>query len=1233
MPTSKSKKIISVPIRIEGKYLPSSEQVQSPMADFSQLPWYNKEKNQDVNFNHPFISKVSLREAFQPPTTLLDKGVHLHFILPHYLGRKVPEALALDCSGDMPAAPNRWLISKQEKRGALTQWYLESDYIHPEAYSPQYYATTIPYPSGKPYRYMGRCTTLAVNGELPTISDKSPYFKSENNGKPLTILGYGDVNFSSYYPNCNTVFGFHDPDGSLDANTTYSVIGWHDSHEDDVLHQTIKKWLSTKSEKESSKAGKESPESPKETLAQKLKNTFDLELAGANSTDITHAASSVFYGEFIADAKENPPQVSNIKVAVGQTGTEALSSLIGYELSQTINADKETAKSIIEDQLESVLMFPQLDDNNIDVGAKFNEARHSKGFRPSNGVHKWTVQTAAADSLPADNTSRALPSLPQGIGKLLHELNDVQLQFHNATQEIKTLQQQLYADWNKYMQARYPANIGLDDFPDADHIQYFISDHSIGPIKQKIHTTGDLSYEQSHAWQPITNSSNPTDLAHQVIAKWQALDSFIQSENTARATSGEPLLIINRIEGPRFWEAKAPTVLLSGLPEEKVVPNNLVSLLSVELNVDISDSLKNILVALKGLKSHQKPQKLSKQAWSPFLLDWQFSLNSVQLDQVKGMSGTSLQDNVNLNSTGPDFSISDQVTYTDAPSVFSGTVLLSTHTRNTQETAIKGVFTNLISREKLKFSQSTATPAATNTLDDFLKADTWADAYVCFEQNDFIVESANSATLPNVYYVLWMAHQTLQGKQFLSQTLDGFYEACRQLDKVAQFPIKEPIGFSSGKDFTEQVKETVGSQRGVAPEVAFEFNPIPGGLLTLERLNLIDNFGQNFEVTVDGDIPFSDTLTVNKDSSKPYLKPRLAQPAQLNFNWMKASTSLGSAAMPTNDDTASSPICGWLMNNYLDNNIAIYDAAGHALGYIDDCAHWNTVPWNNGASNINADIQNTHLYNVAQKIMASAEFMLDFMQATQNAEHNIAPQNAQLHSLKSQLVGKPIAVVRASVSLQLKGLPAIDQSWPALLQDLDNCSKKSGWGYEQRYNHNWTSVQFPCRLGEHMQLNDGLIGYWTESSEGLLSNTFMAPQATSDDITANTDIDGYTVGQFQDQPLTLNAEPLMMTMLMDPHGLIHATTGILPTKALSIPEKHYLPALQKLKVWFASSPVIQAQGQDKTMQLNLPKIPGMQWQWWDPYKGISSIEKYATNTQAPSEIKEGWILLENNINN
>lgn len=1206
--------LFQIAVNIQGLYLQEAIQVSSPSANFSKLPWYNSTQNTDVNFNDPFISKNCLRQPFQTPETMLGKGLHLHFIVPQYLGRKVPEKLELGNSGQMPAAPNRWLISKSNNDTVVGQWYLESDYIQSEEYIPLNYASAIPYPEGKPYRYIGRCSKLSNNNAiLPTSTNTSNYFKTQNNGKPLTILGHGELNFSSFYPNCNTVFGFYDPEGTLDSSITYAIIGWHDSTDDDLLYQTVAKWLAPNDNTSSL---------TNDILTKKIKTAFGLELNN-NSTataPISQTVSTIFCGKFVADKKNTELDSSKTKVAIGQTGTEALSSFLANNLSQKINKNSEEAKGIIEDQLESVLMFSQLDENDIDVGAKFHEARHGKGFRPSNGETKWTVKMQAREKLPTDNTSRVLPPLPNGIGSYLNALNKAQQTFHRALQEKTTLQQQLYIDWTKYMQARYPSEVAPYQYPDADHIQYFIKNYCITPIQEKIRLTGSLDYDQNTS-KPNATSDNPIDLAHQVQAKWEALDGFIQSENVKRTSLKEPLLSIDRTVGSRFWEPKPPTVLISGLPEDVATVNKDVSILSNALTgTSINESLSGILQLLKG----ENAQKLSNQTWSPFLLDWEFNLNPVALTEGNEINNRSLQTNFNLDSTGPEFLRSNTV-YSNNFSVFSGTVLLSTHTRNTKESAIERFFKSFISREQITYVAGTS-------LHDFFTATSWEEACACFKNNNFITPSANTATVPNAYYSLWSAYQELKGQQFLSQTLDGFYEACIQLDKVPQFPIKEPIGFASDKDFTNLIKTMVGNQRGIAVETAFQFNPISCGMITPQRLTLIDNFGISTPLNTAGDIPFSDTLTVNESNSKPFLTPRLAQAARLNFNWLSAATSLTGTTMPTNDDTASTPICGWLMNNYLDNNIAVYDAKGNALGYIDHLAKWNAVPWNTGVSTIDGDIQNTHLYNVAQKIMTSPKFMEDFMTATQNAQHNIAPQKALLHDIKSRLVGKPIAVVRAAVGLELKGLPAIDQSWSGLLQDLNNCHKQNEWNYAHRYNQNWTSVTFPCRLGEHMQFNDGLIGYWTENSNGLLSEKIIAPQTTTS-TTNNTLIEEYKNGVFQDQSLVLNANPLKMTMLMDPHGLLHATTGILPTKAISIPEKYFLPALQKLKIWFASSPIIQPKGSKRETQINLPKITDMQWQWWDPYQGLSTIQNYETNTQISSQIKEGWIILETNLNN
>ncbi|NQZ58841.1 MAG: hypothetical protein HRT88_15425, partial [Lentisphaeraceae bacterium] len=431
-------KNITVPIRIEGKYLSSPKQVASALADFSKLPWYSSQEKRDVNFSQPFISKNCLRQPFEADGTLLGTGVHLHFIVPQYLGRKVPESLKLNMteektstsekwqlsSGEMPPAPNRWLISKSLKSSETIteQWYVESDYIHQKDYQPTNYACTIPHTEDKPYRYMGRCTKLAGNkGTFPasnSVDGRS--FKDLNNGQPLTVFGHGELNFSSFYPNCNTVFGFYDPDGSLDSST-YSIIGWHDSTDDDLLYQSTKKWGATLTE---------------EAFSEKLKSTYGLELDGNNSTP-TQTMPTVFYGEFVTDSEGQEPDTSKVRVALGQTGTEALSSLIGYQLAQedNVNIEQETAKGIIEDQLESVLMFSQLDENNIDVGAKFKEVRHSKGFRPSHGGFKWTIKTNAAASLPTDTSSQVFPPLPSGIGSYLHDLNEAQQAFHRATHE------------------------------------------------------------------------------------------------------------------------------------------------------------------------------------------------------------------------------------------------------------------------------------------------------------------------------------------------------------------------------------------------------------------------------------------------------------------------------------------------------------------------------------------------------------------------------------------------------------------------------------------------------------------------------------------------------------------------------------------------------------------------------------------------------------------------------
>ena len=89
--------LFQIPFIIRGEYFSKNQQVSAPSMDFSKLPWFDDIRKTDVNFNHPFTSKNSVRKPFETPTTILEKGIHLHFIIPHYLGKQISDYIIINC--------------------------------------------------------------------------------------------------------------------------------------------------------------------------------------------------------------------------------------------------------------------------------------------------------------------------------------------------------------------------------------------------------------------------------------------------------------------------------------------------------------------------------------------------------------------------------------------------------------------------------------------------------------------------------------------------------------------------------------------------------------------------------------------------------------------------------------------------------------------------------------------------------------------------------------------------------------------------------------------------------------------------------------------------------------------------------------------------------------------------------------------------------------------------------
>ena len=134
----------------------------------------------------------------------------------------------------------------------------------------------------------------------------------------------------------------------------------------------------------------------------------------------------------------------------------------------------------------------------------------------------------------------------------------------------------------------------------------------------------------------------------------------------------------------------------------------------------------------------------------------------------------------------------------------------------------------------------------------------------------------------------------------------------------------------------------------------------------------------------------------------------------------------------------------------------------------------------------------------------------------------------------------------------------------------------------------------------------------------------------SSEEVSDESIQAYAGENFQSQWMSLEDKPLNITMLVDPRGAIHASTGILPTKAITITPSHYLEAFKKMSIWFHISPLLQPYDQDgQKIITDLPEVPDYQWKWWDANNGNLPLKKEEhQNIHTASYLIDGWLSLE-----
>lgn len=417
------------------------------------------------------------------------------------------------------------------------------------------------------------------------------------------------------------------------------------------------------------------------------------------------------------------------------------------------------------------------------------------------------------------------------------------------------------------------------------------------------------------------------------------------------------------------------------------------------------------------------------------------------------------------------------------------------------------------------------------------------------------------------------------------------------------------------------------------------FGPLRAGYAQIFDIEIVDVFGQRMGLSTKGRRPDNSQVAEPSFALRPakgdtqhandiYLPPRLLAPSRVWFRWLSAkhdSKVKGYADdfVEMNAHPATSPVCGFVVPNHLDNSLFFYQAGGMPIGSFgvehgalvyrsrpggtdslaQDIGAWQSKP-----------LVNEHLYDVMWRIKhGGADFLIGMMEAILGSEGFLNPERYAQDVSLSVLIGQPLAITRAVV-----GIESLGRAAPVSQADTDAASPFSQDITEGRYKYSdrqaassaaIEAINIPVRLGNLSHINDGMVGFFLDGSgeEGPYG-VFYAPAA-------KTSTGGVAPPEPETLQVRLNAKPQAVTFLMDPRAPVHATTGVLPVADLLIPPDQFTQAMSRLEVTFFTHPVLQGA---QSLKVPLPLEAGYEWAWVQP--GFS--ETIRLSSQSGSEVAQ-----------
>ena len=1229
MANTTSDNTIIVPINVQAFCIGEQDEGQSsfikPNADFSLMPY--RKGNQTYNA-YAYVSDHVLNSPFSSDRHAMRKGVHLHWALPDAFthaevkeeilladvinafeedGQKIWDALVAkkwlvetsksrakfnDLSLlhiqnqtldgklkarqseiqlflnqyqlNFPSVPNRWLVTRICTQQGTVQssrsWVIESDFLSdgtPHLPSNPL-TTTVPFESdksSKPYRYMGKKFELAS-----WTPDQAPEYYPH-----LTAVGYGDIEFAGYYPNCSSVFGFHDDlqDIASDAQyVSYQVSGWFSDKKYDPAQGPFQKG-----------------EKDAQELLNQLNWTVSNEGSPINNSVYAGMVNNAFWHP---EAKYLDAKAPKVDVAFGANEKEALSAL-------GTSGERQWLLNAWQMGLETKLDKP---------GGLFEieDSQHRHRFIKKNEGHLWNLQDASqAIDLVAPTDEKEIPAT---ISAQLSIVNEHQETFNNTSTELLTLRQRVFADWYQYMSKKYDQALfeGMDlgqffegktSPPTLSEIRQYIekSSEKIQEVVQELESIAttlnkalqqleallkDTSYKIGRAAAPVHYQGNdPVVLMRpqKGEAQWHYAGNRNGSEKVLQCRLSSEILVDTAIT------PVAPLDQKSGLLP---FPDILTKLVNEAAIFSFYNTYEAVVNAIKeGTVVGVEPVQLAVNEWSenPWLimqLQWKMDYRGLKTEQEGQYEPSYITDNFQFSADHSELEL-----------------------REASHLKAKFPHSQIIKGKCL------LTPNVKENVKEQLSR-----SLELYGKDERTAEKLGS-----------IKEQVTEGAM-LAQTLSGFNDALVMSKEVMQLKVNDPLRAVFEESFNTMVQDAVSGENLVAPLPYNQYQPIRAGLVKVDKLRMVDLFGYCQEIDV-SHVHYADQMKL-KTSIGHYnalLPPRITQSSRLTFDFLGANASDKKPELT--EYAEETPVFGWVLLNLLESNFMVYDWDGVALGSLrtapnDADVILQPAPGENvrPLKDANSYIQNF----VASMRQKGASFLQAFLKTLEGAKSYQDLQAYRQDVGIAPLIGEPIALVRATLRLQLQGLPANNKSWKALENDIQQQK------IVQRTTNDFTNVAFPVQLGNRTNLKDGLYGFFNGDKD---FNTFYAEKAaaTQEGIQDTTEI-----------TLTPDGTSKIITMLVQPSNPVHAHSGIVPDQKIELSFEKCVKVMNQISANFLASPLLI-----NSDNLSVPLSKDQGWEWsfvsqksgeWNQTKDdILDASNEATYITSKREIFEGWLQL------